>query len=267
MVDVVFNKNQEITVLQAKLDEPFQNVIDIFFQKTSLNQDSAYFIANDKTIHYQQTIESYMNDLDKQNKKIIVSVKFFEQTEQDKDQMIIQSKDIICPKCKEPCRYTIENHQIKLFDCINNHTTNGIKFKDFYKTQEIPEIICNQCIFNNNNNSQNNELFFCLNCQQNICLSCRTIHDLNHYIIKYDMKNYICPTHNEIFFKFCEDCHSNICFLCDNNHEKHKTISLSDLKPNFEQSKTKIDEIKLEIDILSKQIKEIINQLNGLLKQ
>jgi len=77
MVDVAFDLNQEITVIQAGLDEPFQTVIDKFIQKTLINPDSAYFIANDKTIHYQQTIESYMNDLDKQNKKIIVSVQFF----------------------------------------------------------------------------------------------------------------------------------------------------------------------------------------------
>ena len=56
---------------------------------------------------------------------------------------------------------------------------------------------------------------------------------------------------------------SNIYYLCEDEHVKHKAISLSDLKPNFEQSKTKLDEIKIEIDRLSKQIKEIINQLNG----
>ena len=263
MVDVAFDLNQEIIVIQSKLDEPFQIVIEKFIQKTLINPDSAYFIANEKTIHYQQTIESYMNDLDKKNKKIIVSVNFFEQTEQDKDQIITQSKDIICPKCKESCRYTIENYQIKLFDCINNHTTTRIKFKDFYITQETPEIICDQCKFNNKDNSQNNELFSCLTCQQNICSACRSTHDSNHNIIKYDMKNYICPKHNEIFFKFCVDCHSNICYLCEDEHVKHKAISLSDLKPNFEQSKTKLDEIKIEIDRLSKQIKEIINQLNG----
>ena len=33
MVDVVFDLNQAITVIQAKLDEPFQVVIDKFIQK------------------------------------------------------------------------------------------------------------------------------------------------------------------------------------------------------------------------------------------
>ena len=70
------------------------------------------------------------------------------------------------------------------------------------------------------------------------------------------MKNYKCQKHDKIFYKFCEDCHSNICSLCDNDHQKHKTISLSNLNSNIEQSKIRLDEIKLEIDILSKEIKK-----------
>ena len=205
MVDVVFDLNQAITVIQAKLDEPFQVVIDKFIQKTLIEPNSVYFIANAKPINPQQTVESQMSDLNKQNNKLIVLVNSIDKDEQDKEKVIIQSKDIICPDCKEPCRYTIDNYQIKLTDCCNNHTTNNIKFIDFPKTQEIniSEIICDICKFKNKGNSHNHEFFICLTCKQNICLLCKPKHDSNHNIIKYDQKNYTCPNHNDVFIKYC----------------------------------------------------------------
>ncbi len=36
MVDIEFNYNQRITVVQAKLDEPFQNIINHYLKKSSL---------------------------------------------------------------------------------------------------------------------------------------------------------------------------------------------------------------------------------------
>ena len=161
MVDVVFDLNQTITTIQAKLDEPFQEVIDKFIQKTSIESNSVYFIANGKPINPQQTVESQMSNLNKQNKKLIVLVNSIDKNDQDKEKVIIQSKDIICPECKEPCRFTIENYKIKLTDCCNNHTINNIKFIDFTKTQEIniSEIICDICKFKNKGNSHNHEFF------------------------------------------------------------------------------------------------------------
>ena len=109
MVEVEFDLNQAITVIQAKLDEPFQVVIDKFIQKTLIEPNSVYFIANAKPIEPQLTVESQMSDLNKQNKKLIVLVNSINKDGQDKEKVIIQSKDIICPDCKEPCRYTIDN--------------------------------------------------------------------------------------------------------------------------------------------------------------
>ena len=137
MVDVVFDLNQAITIIQSKLDESFQVVIDKFIQKTLIVPNSVYYIANAKPINPQQTVESQMNNLNKQNKKIIVLVNSIDKDDQDKEKVIIQSKDFICPKCKEPCRYTIDNYHIKLTDCCNNHTNNYIRFIDFPKTQEL----------------------------------------------------------------------------------------------------------------------------------
>ena len=37
MIEVGFDCNQQITVIQANLDEPFKNVINKFLQKTSIH--------------------------------------------------------------------------------------------------------------------------------------------------------------------------------------------------------------------------------------
>ena len=36
------------------------------------------------------------------------------------------SKDIICPECGEICRIKINNHAIKLYECLNDHIKDNM---------------------------------------------------------------------------------------------------------------------------------------------
>ena len=54
-----------------------------------------------------------MNEINKKISKIRVLVFLIEDKKANK-QASIKSKEIICPKCKEPCRIKFENYQIKL---------------------------------------------------------------------------------------------------------------------------------------------------------
>ena len=136
MVDIEFNYNQSITLIQARLDEPFQDAINRYIQKSLLDPSSVYFFANAQ-INPANTVESQMNDLDKSNKKMFVQVHLLERDDQDKGQVVTNSKDIICPTCKEPCRITFDNFKIKLSECVNGHDTSDIKLIDFPDTQKI----------------------------------------------------------------------------------------------------------------------------------
>ena len=208
-----------------------------------------------------------MSDIDKQNNKITVFVNYVNKEEyKNEKQTIIRSKDIICPKYKEPCRFTIDYYKIKLFDCAYNHITNNIKFDEFYKTQEreMTDIVCESCKNANKENSNDNEFFECLACKEYLCFHCKQNHYLNHNIIKYNQKNYICSKHNNIFIKFCEEYHLNICTLCENDHVCHKTISFCNLKDDIEKSKKKLSEFRIVIDAFNEQIYEIIKKLNKL---
>ena len=108
MVNVEFNLNNNMTIIQAKPDDPFQLIIEQYIQKTSIEPNSFHFIANSKEIEPQQTVESYMSDIDIQNNKIAVLVNYVNKEEyKNEKQTIIRSKDIICPNFKEPCSLII----------------------------------------------------------------------------------------------------------------------------------------------------------------
>ena len=135
MVDIEFNYYQSVTIIQARLDEPFQDVINRYIQKSLLDPSSVYFFANAKQINPANSVESQMNDLDKINKKMFVQVHLLERDDQDNGQVITNSKDIICPTCKEPCRITFDNFKIKLYICsaVSLETTSRAPYRPFTK--------------------------------------------------------------------------------------------------------------------------------------
>ena len=268
-VEVSFGLNQVVTIIQAKSGDSFQSVIDKYIQKTLINPNSVYYIANTRQIEPQNTVESYMSGPNKQDKKIPVLVNSFENfEEQDKTPVFVQSKDIICPECKELCLFTTENCHIKLFNCINNHTTRGIKFTDFNKSQEIDisKIVCGICKNSNKGHTTNYEFYFCLTCKQNVCVLCQNTQEKEkkHTQINYDNKNYICIKHSENFTKFCKNCNSNICYACKPEHAQHETIDLMNV--DFEETKKNLQKIKTEIEKVTNNIKEIINKFDAFLK-
>ena len=137
MVNIEFNFNQKIINIQANLDEPFKIAVDKYIQKTSIDPTSVYFLANGKILNLKQTIKSQMTEINKKNKKLSVLVTLIANDKNYDENVIIKSKDIICPKCYEPCRLKMQNYEVILFGCINNHTTEDIKFTKFKETQQI----------------------------------------------------------------------------------------------------------------------------------
>ena len=104
-----------------------------------------------------------------------------------------------------------------------------------------------------------------MTCKKDLCILCKTNHDSNHNIIKYDQKNYICPKHNDTYIKYCEDCSINMCFSCETEHNEHKIVSFEDFRPDIEKTKKRLIKIKKEVEEFNKQIKSIIAILNSLM--
>jgi len=274
MVEIEFDYKQIKTTIQANMQETFQEVINNYFQKAfinteennEINLENLCFSSNGNIINPEKNVESQMSHINKQDKKMKVLVTLI--NEANSTQVYSDSKEIICPKCFEPCLYKIENYVIKLYDCINNHITNNIKINDFPNTQKInmSNIICGICKEKNKANSFNNEFYLCLTCSNNLCPLCKINHDSNHNIIKYEQKNFICHKHNDFFVKYCKQCKLNLCIMCEEEHNEHNTIFFGKLIPNINKLKEQLSELKSAIDIFNCKVKFIIRKLNGLIK-
>ena len=262
MVDIEFDLNQTKLIIQSNLDDPFQKAIDSYLEKSKQESGSIFFLSNGKQVNPKEPVRNYMGN--KSNEMIQVLVYMAESDNKEKGQVIIKSEDIICPKCKEPCRITMEDFRIKLFGCIDGHITEDIKISEFAETQKInmSKIICDKCKIKNRGNCPKNDFYRCLTCQQNLCLLCRPGHDSSHNVIRYVQKNYICKKHNEPLINYCKECKKNICFSCI-EHKNHETVFLGNLMPDMEQKKKILKEIKSMKDAINIKIQEIIEQLNG----
>ena len=137
MVQIEFDNNQMITIIQANLGDLFKDVINKYLAKSLIAPENVSFFANGSIINPNLTVEKQMNNLDKDNKtmKVIVFV-----MKEDENKAIIKSKEIICPECHEPCRIKLENYKIKLYDCINGHVNENINYNIYLNNENLLSI-------------------------------------------------------------------------------------------------------------------------------
>ena len=266
MVELEFDYEQNKIYIQANLDEYFSNVINKYYIKSQLEPNSVIFMVHSIQIPENKRIFEVMNQFEKTNKRMYIAVFPLYKCDSNKN-IIVDAKEIICPKCSEQCRIKVEDYMIKLYDCKNNHQTT-IKLDEFKETQKIDlnKIKCNNCNFKSMGNTFNNTFYYCLNCRANLCVLCKSKHKKNHFIINYEQKDYKCPYHFDSYFKYCYNCKSNICMLCNQAHLNHKLESYENIISNPDNKRIELDKIKNEIDIFNKNVKKIINGLNQLIE-
>ena len=265
MVELEFDYFQDKMKLKFNLNDDFESVFDTYCLKTGIEKNSVIFKVHDLKIPGDKKIIDIMNNTERLNKKMNISV--FPHFINPNDKVIEQSKEIICPKCSEQCRIKINDYFINLFDCKNNHSTI-LKLNEFNESQNInfADIKCNICNTRSIEHSYENNFYYCQNCKMNICALCKEKHNNNHFIINYDQKNYICEKHNDSFFKYCHDCKINICKECKQDHFNHNIESFESIISNPDDKRGELDKLKKEIDIFNNNIKKIINGLNLLIE-
>ena len=269
MVELEFEIDQDKIIVQANLTDSFNNVFTHFYTKTNIEPDSVVFMVRASKIQGDKKISELINEEEKQNK--IMHIKVFRNYNSDKnDKVIVDSKQVICPKCSEHCRIKIEDYIIKLFDCKNNHNIK-MGFDEFKHSQKIDlsKITCDSCKYKNMGNTYNNNFYICLNCKFNLCVLCKEKHNQKHNkkhnIINYDQKNYICPKHYDFYFKYCKNCRLNLCIMCKHEHSHHIIEPFENIISNTDNKRDELDKLKKEIDIFNKNVKKIIKGLNQLI--
>ena len=265
MVELEFECEQNKVIIQANLNDYFSTIIPKYYQKAEIEPNSVFFVAHSFMIQENKRIIDFMDKADKKNNKLYIQVHQIYISR--KKNYIEDSKEIICPKCSEQCRIKIEDYNIKLYDCKNNHSTI-MRIEEFKDSQKIDlsKINCNFCSNKTMGNSVDHTFFYCKNCKLNICVICREKHNKNHSIINYEQKDYSCPLHNDSYFKYCLDCKLNICMLCNQNHINHRLEPFENLISNPDSKRIELDKLKDEIDIFNNHVKKIINGLNQLIE-
>ena len=245
--------------IACKKNEKMKDICERFINEAKENKNLIYYLYNGDKINKELTLESVINDKNINKIKILVNLI----DEEININAIIKSKNIICPECKDNIRIKIEDYQIKLFECKNNHTINNILLEKYEDSQniDISKIICEICKEKNKGNAHENIFHRCTKCKINLCPLCKSKHDNSHNIINYDLKDYICEEHNELYIEYCIECKKDICLSCENNHKNHETIFYKNIMRDINELKNDINEYKKEIDIFNYNIDDIINKL------
>jgi hypothetical protein len=161
MVEVEFNYQQNLINIQSNMTDIFEEIVQKYTIKSNLDINNIYFISNGKIINKKDRLENIMSESDKRNKKIIMLVCSINNTINIENTNIKISNDIICPDCKEICKYEINDYKIKLYGCKNGHINENINLNEYENKQkiDISKIKCDICKDKNKSNTYNNDFY------------------------------------------------------------------------------------------------------------
>ena len=194
MVTVIFIFNGKKTTILCKKEDKMKDICNHFISRFKINTNSVCFIYNENMLNMDLTFNEQANPIDNERNEMNILVYEIQKNsdiQKYRKNIIVKSKEIICPECDEDCRMSIKDFKINLYDCKNNHKTENILLNEFNYSQIIKEsrIICDIC---KTKNKSNNDYFYkCIDCKKNICQICKLSHDCGHNIIDYNKKNYM----------------------------------------------------------------------------
>ena len=253
MILVEFKYNGEDFKIKAQETETMEKICKEFSKKLNKDINQFNFIYSGTQLNLTKHLFEIINILDKE-RKIMARIVLDKYSTINTNKSMIKANHIICPTCKECARIGFENYNIKIYDCINKHTSY-ILFNEFENTQQIDEskIICQVCGQKNKSNTYNKLMFLCISCNKNLCPLCKEQHNQSHQIINYEQKYYICKKHNRSFNSYCNTCQKDNCVLCESEHNFHHVTPYSQIIPISDSLN----------NIFSQKIKKSINEFNN----
>jgi len=267
MSKVTFIFNQTKLTIQCNTNDKMENICLKFASKVGNDINKMNFLYKGENINLNLTFEEQANLIDTNRKEMNILVYEKNNIFPNKNDLLFKSKEIICPKCYENCLFDIKKYKVNLYGCQSGHETKSIGLKEFTNTQKINKLklVCNNCNNKNNSVSKDSKIFYCLDCKQNLCLLCNSIHNKNHNRIDYNDKDYICNKHNDSFYSYCKQCKTNLCLSCDSAHKNHKIILFRDIFPNIKEIEEEMNKFKEVYYAFKNNITKIIKILNTII--
>ena len=144
MSTIEFNVEVNSTIIQCTPDEKITNLIERLANKLDKKNENLYFVYNGGMVKEELTFQELANKSDKESNKMSMLVYARDEQTEEEDESLKKSEYIICPKCKECARISVDNYKLGLYACKNGHKVNDISIKDFEQTQNINEakIVC-----------------------------------------------------------------------------------------------------------------------------
>ena len=234
MPKVEFAYNGQIIEVLCLESDKMEEICKKFIAKAKMNQsiNNFSFLYSGNQLNLQLTFSEVINSIDKQRKIISILVYDLNPPTIIKCPKIVKSAFPICKKCDENMKFELENYKIRCSGCKKGHSI-ALLINEYekYQTIDISKIVCHNCSVNKFK-TYGNQMFVCNSCKINLCPICKDKHDKNHNLVDYDLKNYICPRHNESYISFCKTCKINICFNCQLEHNMHDIILIGDILPD-----------------------------------
>ena len=136
MLKIIFNyKGKEVTI-QSSIDKLMKDIFQVFSEKSEIDDaNKTYFIYNGNQINEEIKCNKLINEEDRNRN--IMNILVYDENENIINNKNFQSKEIICPECKENILLKIKDYKINLYDCKNGHSLNNILLNKYEKTQNI----------------------------------------------------------------------------------------------------------------------------------
>ena len=254
----IINQNKNITI-QCEYKEPMDNIIKKFFTKYATNNEnleSFCFKYNGKEIKPDLTFEQLLNENDKRNNSIYITV-----------ESKIETEDI-------------KNSFSQNINTINNNNSQNI-IKNENKNNQRNEPLESNNNYDNYNTSSNNN-YYVINNNSTINYIDKSINKLllfksNPKELKNIFKNnkkedLICKEysdgkkHNDKYLSYCLNCKKNLCFLCtvDGQHSNHVILQYAAMYKSKKELEEKIKQREKQINSYIKIIEKVEQQLKNL---
>ena len=267
MCQIEFTYEGNPIIIQGESKTTMQESIEKFLSKSGVSKDNLLFLYGGNTIEEESTFDELVNDIDKSRNKMSILVLNYKDAEKNIKQR--KSKNIICPECHQDIRIKIDKNKILLYDCKNGHKKEFQTPEEFEKSQYIDEskIICDKCKLQNKNDSYDNKFFICCNCKLKLCPLCKNNHDNTHDFIDYDIKNFYCDEHYDLFNLYCNNCKKDICLMCEKEHSEHILSTYGSIIPDINNARKELENMKKTIDEKKNDINDIIEKLNNFVNE